>query len=191
MTLQSIAEKIDSPSINFYSNEQKEDFKHDLAQARDMIFQWKSHILRAENQERAKQNVLSSLQDNSVMVLMDWAMKFLQLKYREKQSEWFGKRGMNWRVSCVISQNAADNSLHIHLFDSCLQDWHTVCAILEHLLKISEENKPEVNQVFLRSDGAGCYHNNNLIAATHDIGHWCSSRSKSYKVNEKIVLQKI
>ena len=86
VTLQSIAEKIDSPSINFYSDEQKEDFKHDLAQARDMIFQWKSHILRAENQERAKQTVLSSLQDNSVMVVMDWAMKFLQLKYREKQS---------------------------------------------------------------------------------------------------------
>ena len=71
---------------------------------------------------------------------------------------------MNWHFSCVISQNAADNSLqvesYVHLFDSCAQDWHTVCTILEHLLKIIKENKPEVNQVFLRLDGAGSYHNN-------------------------------
>ena len=71
---------------------------------------------------------------------------------------------MNWHFSCVISQNAADNSLqvesYVHLFNSCGQDWHTVCTILEHLLKIIKENKPEVNQVFLRLDGAGSYHNN-------------------------------
>ena len=130
VTLKSIADQIESPSINYYSGEQKEDFKHDLAQAREMIFQWKSHILRAENQERAKQDVLKSLQDNSVMVVMDWAMKFLQKKYREKQSKWFGKRGINWHVSCVILKNTADDSLqvqaYVHLFDSCAQDWYTV-----------------------------------------------------------------
>lgn len=104
---------------------------------------------------------------------MDWAMKFLQLKYREKQSEWFGKRGINWHVSCVIKRNAADNGLeiatYVHLFDSCSQDWYTVCAILEHLLNIIKGNKPHVNQIFLRSDGAGCYHNNNLIAAVFAV----------------------
>ena len=108
------------------------------------------------------------------MVVMDWAMKFLQIKYREKQSEWFGKGGINWHVSCVISRNTADDSLqvqsYVHLFDSCAQDWYTVYSILEHLLAIIKENKPEVNQAFLRSDGAGCYHNNNLIAAVHDLG---------------------
>ena len=126
VTLKSIADQIESPSINYYSGEQKEDFKHDLAQAREMSFQWKSQILRAENQERAKQDVLKSLQDNSIMVVMDWAMKFLQIKYREKQSEWFGKRGINWHVSCVILKNIADDSLqvqaYVHLFDSCAQD---------------------------------------------------------------------
>ena len=49
-----------------------------------MIFQWKSHILRAENQERAKQDVLKSLQDNSVLVVMDWAMNFFVFNYGYK-----------------------------------------------------------------------------------------------------------
>lgn len=101
-------------------------------------------------------------------------MKFLQLKYREKQSEWFGKRGINWHVSCVITRNEADNGLEIvsyaHLFDSCAQDWYTVCAILKHLLRTIKGNKPNVSEVFLRSDEAGCYHNNNLIAAALDVG---------------------
>ena len=174
VTLKSIANQIESSSINYYGGEQKEDFKHDLAQARENIFQRKSHILRAENQERAKQNVLKSLQNNSIMVVMDWARKFLQIKYREKQSAWLGKRGINWHVRCVISGNTADDGLqvqsYVHLFDSCARDWYTVCAILEDLLTIIKENKPEVNQAFMRSDGAVCYHNNNLIAAVHDLG---------------------
>ena len=33
---------------------------------------------------------------------MDWAMNLLQLKYREKQSDWFGKRGLSWHISTVI-----------------------------------------------------------------------------------------
>ena len=134
-----------------------------------------SHF-KSRKQRAAKQDVLNSLQDNSVMVVMEGAMKFLQIKYWEKESEWFSKRGINWHVSCVISRNTADNSFqvqsYVHLFDSCAQGWYTVCAILEHLLTIIKENKPEVNQAFLRSDGAGCYLNNNLIAAVHDLGVW-------------------
>ena len=75
--------------------------------------------------------------------------------------------------SCVITRNATDNGLeiatYVHLFDSCSQDWYTVCAILEHLLNTIKGNKPHVNQIFLRSDSAGCYHNNNLIAAAFDV----------------------
>ena len=173
-TMRAIADEIESPSINLYSVDQKEDLKYDHTQAQEMILQWKAHLLRAENQERAKQNVINSLQLNSALVVMDWAMKFLQLKYREKQSEWFGKRGINWHVSCVITRNEADNGLeivsYVHLFDSCAQDWYTVCAILKHLLRTIKRNKPNVNEVFLRSDEAGCYHNNSLIAAALDVG---------------------
>ena len=151
--IKAIGDEIDSPSINLFSVEQKEDLKYDYKQAQEMVFQWKAHIIRAETQERGKQNVLNSLQSNSALVIMDWATKFLQLKYREKQYKWFAKRGLNWLVSCVITRNAADNGLeivpYVHLFDSCAQHWYTVCAILGHLLSTVKENKPKVTQVFL------------------------------------------
>ena len=68
-------------------------------QAQNSILQWKAHILRAANQDRAKTDAVKSLQCDTILVVMDWAMKFTHMKYREKQSEWFGKRGMNWHIS--------------------------------------------------------------------------------------------
>ena len=157
--IQAIGKEIESPSITFDNIEKKEDLKHDHDEAREAIFQWKAHIIRTKNQARAKQNLLTSLQKNASLIVMDWAMKFIQLKYREKQSEWFGKRGINWHVSSVITRNGEDNGLeimsYVYLFESCAQDWYTVCAILENLLGNIKQIKPTVNEVFLLSDGAG------------------------------------
>ena len=118
--IQAIGKEIKSPSITFDNIEKKEDLKHDHDEVRETISQWKAHIIRTKNQARAKQNLLTSLQKNASLIVTDWAMKFIQLKYREKQSEWFGKRGMNWHVSSVITRNAEDNGLeimsYVHLF---------------------------------------------------------------------------
>ena len=112
-----VVNEIESPFITLDSEDKKEDLKHDHNQAEEMIFQWKSHIIRAENQERAKQNALKTVQSNAALIFMDWAMKFIQLKYREKQSEWFGKRGINWHVSSIITRSAEDNGLRsCHMF---------------------------------------------------------------------------
>ena len=66
--IQSVENEIESPFITLDSEDKKEDLKHDHNQAKEMIFQWKSHIIRAENQERAKQNVLKTLQSNATQI---------------------------------------------------------------------------------------------------------------------------
>lgn len=182
--MMSILSEIESPEISLYGNEQKEDLLYDAKQAQDMVLQWKAHILRAENQDQAKQNVLKSLQSDSILVLMDWAMKFNQMRYREKQAEWYGKRGISWHVSCIISKPEEGHDLeivsYVHLLNSCAQDWYAVCAILTHLLTTVKAVPPYVNTAYLRSDGAGCYHNNNLIAAVSDIGKHVGIRVLRY-----------
>ena len=82
--IQAIGKEIESPSITFDYAEKKEDLKHDHDEAREANFQFKAHIIRTKNQERGKQNLLTSLQKNASLIIMDWAMKFNQLKYREK-----------------------------------------------------------------------------------------------------------
>ena len=38
---------------------------------------WKAHLLRSVNQEEAKQNALTQLDEESSLIIMDWAMKYL------------------------------------------------------------------------------------------------------------------
>lgn len=49
------------------------------------------------------------------------------------------------------------------------QDWYAVASILEDLLVKFKSSHPSISQVYLRSDEAGCYHNNSLIAALPSI----------------------
>ena len=82
-----LSEVRESHDVQFYSTDQQEDLLYDAVQAQTSILQWKAHILRAANQDLAKTDALLSLQCDTNLVVMDWAMKFTQMKYREKQSE--------------------------------------------------------------------------------------------------------
>lgn len=121
----------------------------------------------------AKQNLLQSLDETSAVIIMDWAMKFLQRKYREKQADWFAKRGLSWHISSVITKNQSgitSVTSYAHIFDSCSQDWFTVSSIIENLFHNIKKSNSKIKNVYLRSDEAGCYHNNYLIATVRDIG---------------------
>ena len=160
--------------IAFYSRDHQEGILYDFVRAKQNILHWKVHILRSCNQEKAKQDLLQNLNISEAIVVMDWAMKFQQMKFREKQSEGFGKRGLSWHISSVIFKDENSKEVEVqsyaHLFDSCTQDWFSVASILEDLLVKFKSTHPSISQVYLRSDEAGCYHNNSLITALPSIG---------------------
>ncbi len=129
---------INEMSTRFYSPEQKDDFLHDLEEAKEQIFEWKAHTLHSINQEAAKSKIIESLDKHSAVIVMDLAMEFLQTRYREKQPDWFGKRGLSWHISSVICKRNDENIQifsYAHLFDPCSQDWYAVTSILENLLQ--------------------------------------------------------
>lgn len=175
-------------TLCFYSTEQQGDLLYDFLQAKKDLFDWKAHILRSENQEQAKNDVLSSLDHTTALITMDWAMKFQCRKFREKQAEWFGKKGLSWHVSSVIlkSEQAEEPvaTTYVHLFDSCTQDWFAVASILENLLVTLKAHNPSVNSVHLKSDEAGCYHNNLLIASIHDVSKRVGIAVETYYFSE-------
>ena len=115
-------------------------------------------------------------------------MKFVQLKYRERQSDWYGKRGLSWHISSVVTRDRETQKTKVlsyaHLFDSCSQDWYAVASILENLFVDIKEKSPEVKKAFLRSDEAGCYHNSELIAAAKDIGDRVGITVMAYDFSE-------
>ena len=183
-----IEQAIKHESLTFYCKEQQKDIPYDFEQAVRAINQWKAHVMRKTNQERAKQDVLAKLDSSSRLVVMDWAMKFLQLRYREKQSDWYGKRGLSWHVSSVVSRDELTKKFQVttyaHLFDQCTQDWYSVASIIEHLLTHLKAKHPSLESVYFRSDEAGCYHNNLLVAAVRDIGERVGITVKNYDFSE-------
>jgi len=66
--------------------------------------EWKSHVLRAINQERAEIDILDNHTAQQVLVVMDWAMKWLPRSYRETQMEWFNRKGISWHVSACVTR---------------------------------------------------------------------------------------
>ncbi|CAH3142298.1 unnamed protein product, partial [Porites lobata] len=73
---------------------------------------------------------------------------------------------------------------YAHVFDSCQQDWYAVCSIIENTLEVVKKEHPQTTQVNLRSDEAGCYHNNVLLAAVRDAGRRVGIEVARYDFSE-------
>ena len=139
----------------------KEEMSFVVSQASQNIKAWKSHLLRSSNQDQCRLDILEHLDGTSVLLVLDWAMKYLPRKYRESQSDWFAKRGISWHIT-VATRRAASGKMEsltfVHVFDACSQDATVVLAILDDVFSQVKSVMPDIKSVFLRQDNAGCYH---------------------------------
>ena len=73
---------------------------------------------------------------------------------------------------------------YTNLFDSCTQDWFAVTSILENLLLTLKTENPSLDKAYIRSDEAGCYHNNFLMASYQSISQRTGVAVESYDFSE-------
>ena len=99
------------------SEEAKVEFNSELEMCITNISQWKAHIIRTLNQDEGRVNVLDNLKPNQALLVLDWVMKFLPKFFREKQSDWFGQKGLNWHVTVCIFKDGEGN-LKVNIFTS-------------------------------------------------------------------------
>ena len=52
--------------------------------------------------DQYKRQIVDALKGDEAFVIVDWIMKFIAMKFQEKQAEWFAKREINWHVSSVV-----------------------------------------------------------------------------------------
>ena len=113
---------------------------------------WKAHLLRSVNQEEAKQNALIPLDEETCLIIMDLAMKYLPQHYREQMSEFFGKRGRSWQISAVITRSQEEGRCEVecfvHLFNTCKLNSFAVMSVIEHLLHTIKIEYPSINKAF-------------------------------------------
>lgn len=136
-------------------------------QAVQDIEAWKAHQMRSVVQDMARTDALNLLDDTSILITIDWAMKLLPQKYRESQTDWFAKRGISWHI-CVVArkhEGKVQTQSFVHIIEKCNQESPVVICIIEHVLKTLKSENPEITSAYLRSDNAGCYHSSVLLLA--------------------------
>ena len=139
---------------------------YDVNDASDKIRIWKGHILTVINQEQHKRDILDNLDDQTCLIINDFAMKFLAQKYREAMSDWFGKSGNGMHVMCVLfkSGDKLVKKTYITFIGKSPQGAAAVIAIYQECLQQLRKDYPHLTFVVDKSDNAGCYHNDILIA---------------------------
>jgi len=91
--------------LNLSASDLKEEIMHDVDTAFPKLDEWKAHILRAAHQDSAKRHIFDNLSTRQVLLIMDWAMKFLPASFRETQRDWFGKKGRSWHVTAAVTRS--------------------------------------------------------------------------------------
>lgn len=106
------------------------------------------------------------MSEDEVLLICDWSMKYLPKRYREDQTDWFGKRGLPWHITMAFQKvNDMVESLgFVHIFDSQIsQDSLTTAAIIldviDSILKFKDSSK-----FHLWSDNAGCYKSTEMMS---------------------------
>lgn len=64
----------------------REELFMDIDAAVTKILQWKSHIIRTINQDTARTHTLKDLQPGDILIIMDWAKKFLPITFRKNRA---------------------------------------------------------------------------------------------------------
>ena len=99
--------------------------------------------------------MLNELTASSVLLVLDWAMKYVPRKLRESQADWYGKRGIPWHLTVTITKSCQGKIQMLtfaHMFKSATQDSSDVLAVVDDVFKQLKTLAPH------RTDNAGCYH---------------------------------
>ena len=115
------------------TEDELDDLRYTYHMAEEAIRSWKAHQLRSVRQDRARTDILDILDDSSVLITQDWAMKFLSQKYRESQSDWFGKRGISLHISVAARKNQGklQSQSFVHVVENCDQDSFAVVRTIK------------------------------------------------------------
>ena len=108
--------------------------------------------MRCVNQDECRLDMLSSLNASSILLVLDWAMKYLPRKYWESQSDWFGKKGISWHVAVAIKTNSGEMEMmtFVNIFESAAaQDSSSVLAILSDVFIQLKTIMPELQTVYI------------------------------------------
>lgn len=110
----------------------------DFARYKDNVENWVKQNLQNCIQEPSKISAFDEIKDNenSAVLIRDWAMKFLPQKFHENQSFFFGKAGMSLHMDCLFYyvNGVMCKTTYITCISICKQDVADTLSVLKQVL---------------------------------------------------------
>ena len=164
----------------------KADLLYDLNNIQNDIMQYMTHIIRDCQQEKIKTKIVEELTDDDLFWIKDWSQKVLPRKFREKQEEYFGKKGISQHVDVVLTKPNDTLVKHTYftVLQRCTQDLPSTLAVTEHVAKQIKIDIPNAKNTYIKSDNAGCYAGNGFLEGQNHILKSCELVLKRHDYNE-------
>jgi hypothetical protein len=182
-----------------YLKERVEAMYHELLEeCKQKLVLYQGHRIRVANQRQAINTILSDLEGNEGYVVMDYKMKFEAMYYREKTTDFYGKKGSSWHGAMIYSRYTSDQiQAHAtesdaplqphHIFyydqissDDSTQDNGAVMSYFEAICIKIREHFPHISAIHVQTDNARCYKAPELIYALYVIAHHYSLKIICY-----------
>lgn len=152
-------------------NSGDDDTKYDLETAIQDINNYIKHLIRDSQQRKAKIEAFDNLDNKTAFWLKDFCQKILPVRYREGQREYFGKKGMSLHVDVffVREHDQLKKRVYFTAIYRCEQNVNDVVALSTSVLDQFRKDEPSVENLYTKSDNAGCYQGNYSAEAVYDI----------------------
>ncbi|PXF42201.1 hypothetical protein BWQ96_08069 [Gracilariopsis chorda] len=160
--------------------EERNDALCGLRNIRQRFFLYDAHLHRVFAHQNALETVCEEIVTQKrhyhALLLANYKMKFESLCYREKNIDFFGKKGISWHVTVVFylsdDYGCEVESSYLHhlsmLYHDHIvqgdtqQDGSAVASLLEVAIMRLEVDLPKVREVLVLSDNVACYQNTTL-----------------------------
>ena len=171
----------DIPLINLReTNKMIDSFRERIDVHYKFMLHYIAHCVRTFHEGQVRYKVAEALKENEIMVTADWKMKQLATKFRETQSDWFGKAGTIWHGVMVVRKvwNAEKSEFEYHatfetlVSDDKKEDGFAVLSSLRETFLNVKRDYPQITKATLLTDGAGCYSGTYLAINVAKLGEW-------------------
>ena len=170
----------------FHNEDERDEILFLYESAKRSIQSWKAHQLRSVRQDKLRLDILDRLNNHTVLIFNDWAMKLFAQSYRESQQDWFAKRGISWNIAVVFRRRSDEiqSQTFFHIVQSCSQGSTAVVFMMQNMLKTLKTEYPEITRAYFRQDNAACYHCANTILACRIIEQSTGIKVKRLDFND-------
>ncbi|GMT10256.1 hypothetical protein PFISCL1PPCAC_1553, partial [Pristionchus fissidentatus] len=81
-----------------------EAYAHEFELRATSLHELKAHLVRSEYASMDKERIMDNRKEDEAMIILDYAQRWDPERYRETQSQYFGKSGESWHISHVSAK---------------------------------------------------------------------------------------